>query len=126
MTRWIVVAALVAACGKGDGKGKAGGSMDEFQDAKVKTAKVQIGKFAFEAYGQWISTHPEAQPPCPASISDLTPFMMSDDVHDPWGTPYTLECVPSQQGKGYDLRVKSAGPDGKMGTDDDLDSGHLN
>jgi hypothetical protein len=117
MTRWIVVAALVAACGKGAAK------MDELRDAKVKEAKLQISMLAFNAYVQWTGQHSY---PCPSALSELVPYLASPDLTDPWGTPYASECVPSQKGKGYDFRVKSAGPDGTMGTDDDLDSAHLN
>jgi hypothetical protein len=121
MKRWIAMAVVVAACGKGDDKGKAGGPMDEFQRAKVETAKIDLGKLAFEAYGQWLGQNPSKQ--CPAALSELTPYLERPDLSDPWGNPYEMRCDPGA--KHVSLLVLSAGPDGKLGTDDDLDSDHL-
>ena len=103
--------------------------MNAFFGSKVKTAKIQMRKFAFEAYGQWVAQHPNKRPPCPDALTDLTPFMNNDDVADPWGTPYQIKCEPSQKaGGGYDFVVISLGADGKAGgtgNDADLDSRSL-
>lgn len=29
---------------------------------------------------------------CPASLDELTRFMSSTDLYDPWGTPYAHSC----------------------------------
>lgn len=47
----------------------------------------------------------------PRSLSDA-----SQVTSDPWGQPYTYKLL--KRGKSYELR--SAGPDGTSGTDDDL------
>jgi|SRR5579862_7416254 len=122
MRRWIVVAALVAACGKGSDNGK-GSPVDKLMAEKLKMAKLDVRKLAFEAYAQFLGDHPSKS--CPDSLKDLTPYMNDDHVSDPWGNPYAMKCEPSPKGHGYDFRVISAGPDGKMGTDDDLDSSTL-
>jgi hypothetical protein len=119
MKRWIAIAALAAACGKGDGKGKAGVSMDDLREAKVKEAKLQVARLAFEAYGQWAGQNPSKA--CPDALSELTPYLDRPDLSDPWGNPYEMKCDPGAKGAGV-FRVLSAGPDGKIGTDDDLAS----
>jgi general secretion pathway protein G len=105
-------------------------AMNALFGSKVKTAKIQMGKFAFEAYGQWIGQHSTKHPPCPDSLSELTPFMENDDVNDPWGNPYIIKCEQNNkgQGSGYDFVVISYGADGKPGgtnNDADLDSRNL-
>jgi hypothetical protein len=75
-----------------------------------------VKKFAFEAYIEWESAHPDR--PCPPSLSALTEFMNSKDIRDPWGRNYVMAC--GEHGLG--LFVVSPGPDGKLGTVDDIRS----
>jgi general secretion pathway protein G len=88
--------------------------MKAFFGSKVSTAKIQMRKFAYEAYPQWVTQHAGKRPPCPDQITDLTPFMNNDDVNDPWGNPYLAKCEPSPKG-GFDYVVISLGEDGKQG-----------
>lgn len=104
-------------------------AMNALFGSKVKTAKIQMGKFAFEAYGQWIGQHPNKRPPCPSDLKELTPFMNNDEVNDPWGNPYIVKCEQKQgASSGYEFYILSMGADGKPGgdgNDADLDSRNL-
>ena len=46
------------------------------------------------------------------------PYLKSDIPLDPWGHPYSYEYPGRVNQNGYDLR--SAGPDGQLGTADDI------
>lgn len=68
------------------------------------------------AYGLWRASHPDQD--CPESIDDLKSVMKKgQELNDPWGTAYQITC-PSAHDR--DIDVVSAGPDKKMGTDDDI------
>ena len=44
------------------------------------------------------------------------PWMYSNDIRDPWGTPYAMTCGVAS------IVVSSAGEDRKFGTSDDIRS----
>ena len=48
------------------------------------------------------------------------PYLPKGVPPDPWGTPYTYEYPGKHHANSYDL--SSAGPDLRMGTDDDLNN----
>jgi serine/threonine-protein kinase len=72
----------------------------------MSTMKDVMGRFV-----QWSSTHAGA--PCPT----LAALGGGDD---PWGHPLSLTC--SDQPATQQIGLISAGPDGKLGTDDDIAS----
>ena len=63
-------------------------------------------------FAAWGKAHPGA--PCPEAPA------LGGEIRDPWGTPLVLTCTeqPTNQIAG----VISAGPDGKLDTDDDVPS----
>jgi len=89
--------------------------------SKVKTTKLEVRKFAFSAYTQWLGDHTGKN--CPTSLSELTPYMESDTVNDEWGNPLQMSCESDKKtGHGMVLVVTSYGADGKPGgTGDDSD-----
>ena len=46
------------------------------------------------------------------------PYLKKPITNDPWGNPYTYTCPGTHNTRGYDLR--SMGPDGRTGGDDDI------
>ena len=95
--------------------------MRMFGKSKVDIAQLTVKKYAFEAFGEWSQAHPDKQ--CPDKLEDLSQYMDSKDVKDPWGNPYKMFCgqnLPAGAKNG--LAVMSAGEDGKEGTDDDVKS----
>lgn len=53
---------------------------------------------------------------CPADLEALASATKTRlHMLDPWGTAYDLSCPDSAH-----IRVRSAGPDTKIGTDDDI------
>jgi general secretion pathway protein G len=92
--------------------------MKAFGSSKTKVARIAVRKFAYEAYPQWSTQHKG----CPASLQDLTPFMNSDDIKDPWGNPYVMQCGDSAPAGAKGFAVVSYGADGKQGgSGDDAD-----
>ncbi len=85
--------------------------MKAFGSSKTKVARIAVRKFAYEAYPQWSTQHKG----CPASLQDLTPFMNSDDIKDPWGNPYVMQCGDSAPAGAKGFAVISYGEDGKPG-----------
>ncbi len=90
--------------------------------SKSEVAKNMVKKFAFEAYPEW-SMKPSKSGACP-TLADLTEFMNSKDVKDPWGEEYVVKCggdLPAGVTPGS-IAVYSKGPDSKDGTGDDIKS----
>ena len=48
------------------------------------------------------------------------PYLKKGIPNDPWGNPYTYEYPGKHNANGYDLM--SNGPDGRAGTDDDINN----
>ena len=92
--------------------------MRMFGKSKVDIAQLTVKKYAFEAFGEWSQAHPDKA--CPDKLEDLTQYMDSKDVKDPWGNPYKMFCGQNlPAGAKGGLAVMSAGEDGKEGTEDD-------
>jgi general secretion pathway protein G len=51
------------------------------------------------------------------------PYLQKGVPNDPWEHPYIYECPGKQNRNGYDLM--SIGPDGRAGTDDDINNWQL-
>lgn len=94
--------------------------MAMFGDSKKDIAKATVQKYAFEAYTQWSVANRDKA--CPASIEELSPFMNSKDVKDPWGTPYKMLCGQNLPAGARGLAVMSFGEDQQEGTADDIKS----
>jgi general secretion pathway protein G len=94
--------------------------MKRFSESKEDVAKMTAKKFADEAYPQWSAHHPDKG--CPDSLSDLSDYMNSNSVKDPWGNPYKMMCGENLPAGAKGLAVTSPGPDGKEGTSDDIKS----
>ena len=75
-----------------------------------------VKRYAFEAFPLWSMDHQERA--CPASIDDLTPFMYRPQTVDDWGTELELLCGVYYRG----AYVRSAGPDRRFNTADDITS----
>lgn len=92
--------------------------------AFVMTAKNQISQFksALEQYKLYVGSYPSALDALHEAPSDLadpstyTQVLKDPIANDPWGRPYEYKL----NGAAYELR--SLGPDGQSGTDDDVTS----
>lgn len=97
------------------------------EQARVTAAQTQISTFgtALDAFEVDTGTYPRGQDGLSQLIvqpADVTgwrgPYLKSDIPLDPWGHPYTYEYPGRVNANGYDVR--SAGPDGQVGTADDI------
>jgi hypothetical protein len=88
--------------------------------SKEANAKTTVKQYAFEAYPQWAMNHPDKM--CPAKLADLNEFMNRKDLKDPWGHDYKMYCGKDLPPAAKGIGIASAGPDGKLGTDDDIAS----
>jgi general secretion pathway protein G len=97
------------------------------EQARITAAQTQISTFgtALDAYEVDTGSYPRGQDgllQLVAQPADVTgwrgPYLASDIPADPWGHPYLYEFPGKINPSGYDLR--SAGPDGQMGTGDDI------
>ena len=82
-------------------------------------AEIGVKKLAYEGYPMWAAAHPDKQ--CPDKIEDLDEYVDGGHV-DPWGNPYVMMCGANLPPGAKGLAIQSAGPDGKLGTDDDVKS----
>ncbi len=94
--------------------------MAMFSDSKVDVARATVQQFAHQAYTQWSMQNRSKA--CPDKIEDLTPFMNSPNVKDPWDSPYKMFCGPTLPAGAKGLAILSFGPDAKEGTSDDIKS----
>jgi general secretion pathway protein G len=97
------------------------------EQARLTAAETQISTFgtALDAYEVDTGSYPGSQQGLAALINapgDISgwrgPYLKSDIPADPWGHPYAYTYPGSINPSGYDIR--SAGPDGQMGTSDDI------
>jgi general secretion pathway protein G len=97
------------------------------EQARVTAALTQISTFgtALDAFEVDTGSYPHGQDGLQQLItqpSDVTgwrgPYLKSDIPLDPWGHPYVYQFPGSSHPNSYDIR--SAGPDGQMGTADDI------
>jgi hypothetical protein len=65
------------------------------------------------AYAQWRA---ENSGPCPNELSELHKYMKAPARTDTWGNPLVMKCTGSSD----DFEVISGGPDGRVGTEDDI------
>jgi hypothetical protein len=86
-------------------------------DDRVATAKATIRYYVDEAYPLWRATHAGAV--CPPHLN-VFPTPAGGDV-DPWGGAYVLTCTKWGYSGEPTIRVRSAGPDRVLGTQDDID-----
>jgi general secretion pathway protein G len=95
--------------------------MRMFSKSKDDIAALTVKKYAYEAFGEWSQAHPDKA--CPDKLEDLSQYMDSKDIKDPWGNPYKMFCGQNlPAGAKGGLAVMSSGPDGKDGTEDDIKS----
>ncbi len=95
--------------------------MRMFSKSKDDIAALTVKKYAYEAFGEWSQAHPDKA--CPDKLEDLSQYMDSKDIKDPWGNPYKMFCGQNlPAGAKGGLAVMSSGPDGKDGTEDDVKS----
>jgi general secretion pathway protein G len=90
-------------------------AFNRFQDAQLDTARTEVIKIrgAIETY------RVNKRGKCPKTMEDLKAAGFIDKVaKDPWGTTYEFKCP----GEKDQIDVVSAGPDGEMGTADDIAS----
>jgi general secretion pathway protein G len=97
------------------------------EQARVTAAQTQIATFgtALDAFEVDTGSYPRGQDGLMQLIAqpaDVTgwrgPYLKSDIPLDPWGHAYVYEFPGKVNGAGYDIR--SAGPDGQSGTNDDV------
>ena len=94
--------------------------MKRFGESKEKIAKATVQKYAFDAYPQWSSAHPDKA--CPTELKELNEYMNNKDIKDPWNNDYKMLCGSSLPAGAKGLAVMSFGEDGKEGTADDIKS----
>ncbi len=85
--------------------------MHELGNSKADVARMKAKETA-DAFHRWRARHPDA--PCPRSPDDLGDYSNFDIRHDPWGNRYVIACDER------DAIVISPGPDGRLGTADDI------
>jgi len=86
--------------------------------AKASTARLDACQVRRAATLRYVSDSYK----CPTVASLVADKAITTARADPWGTPFKIDCVdpsaPSEAGN--EVTVTSAGPDAKMGTDDDI------
>ena len=99
------------------------------EEAKIAAAKADIAAFdvALDAYEIDNSRFPSSEEGLNAMVqapSSATawkgPYIKRAVTNDPWGHPYVYRAPGQHNPTGYDL--SSSGPDGREGSEDDIDN----
>ncbi len=97
------------------------------EQARMTAAQTQISTFktALDAFEVDTGNYPRGQDGLqqlvvqPSDIQNWRgPYLNGEIPLDPWGHPYVYEYPGRINASGYD--ISSAGPDGQMGTEDDI------
>ena len=95
--------------------------MAMFSDSKEEIAKLDIKRYADEAYPLWARQNPTKA--CPGALLDLNEFTnKGKSIGDPWGTDYVMLCGQNLPPGARGIAVVSAGPDKSPNTGDDIRS----
>jgi general secretion pathway protein G len=94
--------------------------MSYFKQAKIDNTNMKLRLMAYQAYTGWAAAHPSTE--CPASLTELAPFMNNEDLNDSWGVPLIMACGRNAPPAARGFGVSSAGEDHQVGTPDDLHS----
>ena len=94
--------------------------IDYFRRARIETTQMKLEMYAHQAFTAWSMAHPQAM--CPERLADLADYANGRDTNDAWGTPIKMMCGASLPPGAHHIALVSAGPDGKEGTDDDIQS----
>jgi general secretion pathway protein G len=102
------------------------------KEAKIQTTKAQIANFetALDTYRLDNDNYPSSQQGLqalrqqpsgdPAATNWKGPYLKKAIPKDPWGNEYTYICPGNVNTDSCD--ISSAGPDGKLGTEDDINN----
>ena len=89
-------------------------AFQQLDGAKLKTAAKDIGTLV-----QSVEMYQLQKGKCPKSTQDLKAAgIISKVTKDPWGADYEIKC-PGEHGS---VDISSAGKDGQMGNEDDINS----
>lgn len=86
-----------------------------------REAQVSVDELANKAATQWRLENPGKA--CPTSVVELTRLSKDTSTRDPWGHEFVMLCgkdAPEQAPNGFG--IVSVGPDGNLGTVDDVRS----
>jgi hypothetical protein len=81
--------------------------------------KLFLRQLAFEAFPAWQASQGDTS--CP-TIHELVRWTSASggEVRDAWDQPIEIRCGEPLPGSVHGLLLRSAGPDGEFGTDDDV------
>ncbi len=105
---WIVAAAVVVIAFVARWRP---GCLSPPDDAAQRTA-IELKHLAYEAFPAWLASDPRRV--CPTSLADLADFASHPEMLDAWGWHLVMRCEQQH------FVVGSPGPDGMLGTDDDI------
>lgn len=111
---WLVLAVASSLLGCSESREVA----SELAGARVETARVQARALA-DAHALWSA---RTGGTCPDSIRALLEYTNRRDARDPWGNDYVLLCGDALPAGAEGAGVRSNGPDGEPGTNDDITS----
>jgi hypothetical protein len=88
---------------------------ENHHEGQVKTARIQVNSIMQEVQQYMLDNNSE----CPKSMDDLvTKKYLPRHLKDPWNQDFIIRCPGQINTDGID--VTSLGPDGLMGTADDI------
>jgi hypothetical protein len=79
-----------------------------------------VKRYAAEVYPSWALTHPSQE--CPASLEAMGTDVGAPPPVDAWNHPLVMYCGKDVPNGAHGFAVRSPGPDGTLGNDDDVKS----
>jgi general secretion pathway protein G len=86
-------------------------------ETRITTTRASIGTICQTAatYEIQVGRFPESLDDLCTPINERKPLLKKGQLNDSWGTPFSYKMIGKD-----DYEVRSAGPDAKMGTEDDI------
>jgi hypothetical protein len=113
MTRLALLLALLSA-----GCNRAADRDAERQRRSI--TELLVERYAAEIYPSWAVRHPSQE--CPASLEAMGADVGAPPPVDAWNRPLVMYCGKDLPNGARGLAVRSPGPDGTLGNDDDVKS----
>lgn len=88
-------------------------------ESRHDRTKLFLNQLAYEAFPAWQASQGDTS--CP-TMHDLLrgTELPRDQIRDAWGQPIEIRCGEPLPGSVHGIFLRSAGPDGEFGTDDDV------
>jgi hypothetical protein len=116
MTRRAILLALLALLAAGCNRS----AERDAERQRYSLTELLVERYAAEFYPTWARSHPSQE--CPESLEAIATDVGAPPPVDAWNHPLVMYCGKDVPTGARGFAVRSPGPDGTLGNDDDVKS----